>query len=446
MSVVTTMKSRAGKPIHDMLPHLAACRHIVDGPGSVKARARAELKDHKAARHQRALQASQENLPPSGIQPHFIIPSTPLTRTSSFSRTASLPSGVLAAAGSLSSNSSLGSIASDDIDTPTRFAKRPRTSMVALDSRIWSSDLRRDFTEDWTRVLLSMNAAFNTVEDPQLRKFMHKWIPGAPNLSRHQVSGPVLDRLSQAVIRETTASLKGRLVTGQCDGWKNKAKTSVVASMITAGSEAHIVRTHDVSAHAKTGDELLKIVNSDIEHAEALFGVSVIAWCSDDGGDGRKMRRLLASERRSLIVILCWAHQLNLVVGDVLSLKISLFDCVTQAIEVVKWFNSHSRALGILNQEQASLSANTGAALILALILPVLTRWTAHFCSLSRLERVAPAIRSSWMKYSNQLLAAAGTRREAKEKAESIKAIVENPDFWKNIAMYVTCLTLASCL
>ncbi|RXW12099.1 hypothetical protein EST38_g13755, partial [Candolleomyces aberdarensis] len=273
-------------------------------------------------------------------------------------------------------------------------------------------------------------AAFNFVSNPQTRIFLQKWIPGSPSLDRHVLSGPILDTLANNSIQATRRAIEGRLATGQCDGWKNMAKQSVIASMLTVGAEPHIIRTHNVSARPKTGEELLKIVLEDIDYAEVTFLVKIVGWCSDDGGDGRKMRRLLAIERSWLIVLLCWAHQLNLVVGDLLSTKIALFECIQQAIEVIKWFNSHSRALGILNLEQASVNMN---GVIFALILPVITRWTAHFCSLSRLEDVEAAMRAAWMKYSTQLISAAGPRREAKEKARSIQAIVEDAAFWKNI-------------
>lgn len=41
------------------------------------------------------------------------------------------------------------------------------------------------------------------------------------------------------------------------------------------------MRTHDVSAHAKTGEALLALVVEDIKWIEEKYGVSVIAACSD---------------------------------------------------------------------------------------------------------------------------------------------------------------------
>jgi hypothetical protein len=128
------------------------------------------------------------------------------------------------------------------------------------------------------------------------------------------------------------------------------------------------MRTHDVSAHAKTGEALLALVLEDIKWIEETYGLSVIAACSDDGGDARKMRRLLLIILPWLIIILCWAHQINLIVGDYLSLKLPFQDCVPKALIVIKWMNNHSRALGLFHQEQLCTYQK-----FWALILPVLT-------------------------------------------------------------------------
>ena len=76
-----------------------------------------------------------------------------------------------------------------------------------------------------------------------------------------------------------------------------------------------------MSGRPKTGDELLMIVEGDIKLIFDKFGVIVIAWCTDDGPDGKKMRQLLGAKYRWLIMLVCWAHQMNLVVGDFLKLK-----------------------------------------------------------------------------------------------------------------------------
>ncbi|KAH9954167.1 ribonuclease H-like domain-containing protein [Lactifluus volemus] len=213
--------------------------------------------------------------------------------------------------------------------------------------------------------------------------------------------------------------LNGKLATGQCDGWKNAAKASVVAMMVTVDSKPHLIKMHDVSAEAKTGENLLKLMLEDITYVQVAFGLLLIAFCCDDGGDARKFRRLFLALMPWLIVTVCWAHQINLIVGDFLSLKIDLLKCIPTTLEVIKWFNNYSRANGILQTEQ--LSVLNGKALIL--VLPV-----------------EGPLKACYNKYAPVLLLCAGPKAEAKRKVEEVQEIVEDSSFWKDVWKVVTYL------
>ena len=75
------------------------------------------------------------------------------------------------------------------------------------------------------------------------------------------------------------------------------------------------MQTHDVSACAKTGEALLALVLEDIKWSKEMYGLMVIAAYSDDGGDACRMRWLLLLLMPWLIIILSWAHQINLIVS-----------------------------------------------------------------------------------------------------------------------------------
>ncbi|KAI0286480.1 hypothetical protein BC826DRAFT_906832, partial [Russula brevipes] len=126
--------------------------------------------------------------------------------------------------------------------------------------------------------------------------------------------------------------------------------------------------------------------------------------------------------------------QINLIVGDYFKLKRPFMKIVDEALEVVKWFNNHSYALGLLRD-----GMRTKFGYILALILPVLTRWTSHFLCVSRLLRVEFCLRA--MLLDSQVVAglrvAAGDRADAKRKAEEILKIIGRQDFWDDLKLYV---------
>jgi hypothetical protein len=185
-----------------------------------------------------------------------------------------------------------------------------------------------------------------------------------------------------------------------------------------------------MTGEPKTGDRLLELVLEDIEFMKDRYGVEVIAWCTDDGPDGKKMRRLLREKFDWIFVLVCWAHQINLVVGDFLGLGLPYMTSVKKALAVIVWFNGHGAALALLNDEQCYTYGDSWA-----LILPVITRWTAHYLSISRLLKVKTAVRSCSIRHETTLLECAGRKAEVKEAARQILATVSDNQFWDDLVM-----------
>lgn len=120
--------------------------------------------------------------------------------------------------------------------------------------------------------------------------------------------------------------------------------------------------------------------------------------------------------------------QINLIVGDIFKLKGFFIAIIDDALEVVKWFNSHSRALGLLQSVQLHKLGK-----ILALILPVLTRWTSHYLSVRRLIDLEVAFKQVLLDHTPELIVAAGPKRAAKEKAQDVLSILEGHGFWTKL-------------
>lgn len=94
-------------------------------------------------------------------------------------------------------------------------------------------------------------------------------------------------------------------------------------------------------------------------------------------------------------------------------------------IDIVKWFNFHTLALGLLREQQKETLGKT-----LALILPFITRWTTHFLSASRLIRVKSAMRTCVEKNRDSLMKAGGKVKAQKEAAKEILDIIQDDGFW----------------
>jgi len=186
-----------------------------------------------------------------------------------------------------------------------------------------------------------------------------------------------------------------------------------------------------MTGEPKTGDRLLELVLEDIDYMKKRYGVEVIAWCTDDGPDGKKMRRLLRQKFDWIFVLVCWAHQINLVVGDFLGLKLTYVNSVKKALAVIVWFNGHSTALAMLNNEQKY--TYNGDWWIL--ILPIITRWTAHYLSITRLLKIKAAVRSCTVRHEQALVDCAGKKAELRETARDIVATITDNQFWEDLAL-----------
>jgi hypothetical protein len=116
-------------------------------------------------------------------------------------------------------------------------------------------------------------------------------------------------------------------------------------------------------------------------------------------------------------------------VGDILRLKLDFLQVISLSLEVIKWFNGHDNALMLLCTEQ-KLTFNRK---FFALILPVVTRWTAHYLSTTRLLKLKGAVKSCCSRHEDALMVCADKESKATEKAGSILAIVRNDRFWADL-------------
>jgi hypothetical protein len=149
------------------------------------------------------------------------------------------------------------------------------------------------------------------------------------------------------------------------------------------------------------------------------------------------MRRLLSAKYLWMITLLCWAHQMNLVVGDFLSLNADFRRIIALALDVVKWFNGHGQALDKLRIEQ-KLTYNGNSW---ALILPVITRWTAHYLSLTHLLKVEAALTTCCSRHK-PLLLRLGRDAAARDVSAVVLWTVADETFWAQVNKYVYIVNL----
>jgi hypothetical protein len=88
---------------------------------------------------------------------------------------------------------------------------------------------------------VSTGSPWDFANDPEVRIFMSRWIPGCSVPDHRTLSGPVLNRLADKVEEGMKEKMKGKMVTAMCHGWENIAKQSMVSMTVVADCEVSLL-------------------------------------------------------------------------------------------------------------------------------------------------------------------------------------------------------------
>jgi hypothetical protein len=119
-----------------------------------------------------------------------------------------------------------------------------------------------------------------------------------------------------------------------------------------------------------------------------------------------------------------------LIVGDYFKSENAYVETIGDAMEVIKWFNNHTLANGLLKKEQEK---QTGK--VLSLLVACLTRWTSHYLSCNRLLALEKPLRSLALFNEEELVNAAGQKVEQQKVAEGIVRFLQSPPFWDKLKL-----------
>ena len=120
-----------------------------------------------------------------------------------------------------------------------------------------------------------------------------------------------------------------------------------------------------------------------------------------------------------------------------------------QAEEVIKWFNSHSRALAMLRDEQTH---QYPTRLPLALLYPAATRWSSRYVTCARFIDIERAIRWLASMKTDELVDFTPRGRNAAEteakrlKTREMLLGVTTESFWDGLKTYVIFCIINVCI
>jgi hypothetical protein len=105
-------------------------------------------------------------------------------------------------------------------------------------------------------------------------------------------------------------------------------------------------------------------------------------------------------------------------------------ETIENAVHIIRWFNGHLLALGLLRETQVAQDGKT-----LALLEPCITRWTSHSHAANRLSDLKGAVQTCWKKYQNELKRAGGKSPEQVRATETVSRLVDDKKFWYNLSL-----------
>ena len=133
-------------------------------------------------------------------------------------------------------------IRSSSLEQQSVKRQKTQSQMTVIAKARWMLQQQADLNHDLLHLFLANQWPYNGINNPETIYFISKWVNAdaeAPDCC--QLSGSILWKAvgDSENIMETMA--KGKLATGQCDGWKDVAKNSIRATLMTVENEVGMI-------------------------------------------------------------------------------------------------------------------------------------------------------------------------------------------------------------
>ena len=289
--------------------------------------------------------------------------------------------------------------------------------------------LTTESTKHWYNLVLRATVScgwpFRWVENEEAREMINFAnsalpLPSRKNLARNILEDTVKDiKLSL----ESIAQSEKIGLTVAFDGWKNVVKQSILGTVIITSSGRSIVwEAKDISAERSRSEEAINQIETWLDENKKK-GLKIICIVTDSAGAYTAARSYLRQKHRELLFLPCFAHQVNLVVGEIFKESSDYREVSAKAIELVSFFNTSSYFLGKFREEQKSIYDK-----VIALQHPCVTRWNSHYICFNSLVKTEIALKILVTKYENL------STRDKPLKA-SICNIIKDDGFWSNLTI-----------
>jgi len=197
------------------------------------------------------------------------------------------------------------------------------------------------FEEDLLKVALYCGFSFNAMQSPPMRNFLLNWVAGLTRTpTRHDLGEDALLGVRNWASSEALqAYLVGVFTTVMMDGWKSKASKKILGSLASNVNKSSgmfaidLLGTKDISELSETTNLVFSFVDNEIQQGlaagrfrlpgpthEPSAALSVLVGVNSDSASSCvSAKRLLKVKYPGLITAPCAAHQINLLMVNVLT-------------------------------------------------------------------------------------------------------------------------------
>ncbi|CAB4386898.1 unnamed protein product [Rhizophagus irregularis] len=220
-------------------------------------------------------------------------------------------------------------------------------------------------------------------------------------------------------------------ITLSFDGWTNVREQELMGTVLTSSDgQPYIWKACDISSERVTNIEVRSKVEEMISELDKLK-IPLLAIVTDSAPAYSAARKRLQTQYRNIVFLPCYAHQINLCVGEIFKVSSEFKTTSQQALKLAVYFKNANNKyfIGKLQDIQMEIYGKC-----IQPVVPGDTRWNSYFNCCKSLNTTKNALRSLATKFEPP---ASTTRRQPTDPLtipHEIYNIIMNGGFWESLA------------
>lgn len=205
------------------------------------------------------------------------------------------------------------------------------------------------------RFIFSANLSFNTVENPEFKKFVNMLEPSFVIPSHEVLGSTILDKVYQEICTERAEMLKDKKCMLVQDGWSTNQNDPVIAHCLSNPESTHFLSAENVGSSTKSGEFCFDLFQKAKGEATENLKVDVIGLVTDNCSSMVVMQNLVKQKYPEMEAYGCNAHLFNL-----LGQKFTPKDLMEKVSFVQNYMRNHHKPSAMLKELKGNRPAKPG--------------------------------------------------------------------------------------